>query len=95
MVSIGAVPDRHSVTRRRARGRGLSTTVTAADDSLRVQDGPFADTKEQLSRTLVIDVPDLDTALKWTGEAPAVRWGTVQVRPGAVRYPTGAWVPNA
>jgi len=50
-VSIGAVPDRHSVTRRRARGRGLGTTVTAADGSLRVQDGPFVDTKEQLSGT--------------------------------------------
>lgn len=71
-----------------------STTVTATDGSLRVQDGPFADTKEQLGGTFVIDVPDLDTALEWAGDAPAVQWGTVEVRPGAVFYSAGAWTPN-
>ena len=71
-----------------------STTVTAVDGSLRVQDGPFADTKEQLGGTFVIDVADLGTALDWAGKAPAVEWGTVEVRPGAVYFAGGAWTPN-
>ncbi|HVN11447.1 MAG TPA: YciI family protein [Kineosporiaceae bacterium] len=72
-----------------------TTTVRAVNGSLQVQDGPFADTKEQLGGTFVIDVPDLDAALQWAGKAPSVRWGAVEVRPGAVRYADGAWRPNA
>ena len=30
-----------------------------------VQDGPFAETKEQLGGYFLIDVPDLDAALNW------------------------------
>jgi hypothetical protein len=72
-----------------------TTTVRLADGGLRIQDGPFADTKEQLGGTFVIDVPDLDAALQWAGKAPSVAWGTVEVRPGAVYYADGAWRPNA
>jgi len=72
-----------------------STTVSAASGSLRVQDGPFADSKEQLGGTFVIDVADLDAALEWAGKAPAVHWGTIEVRPGAVYFAAGMWMPNA
>ncbi len=34
-----------------------TTTITLAGGELIVQDGPFADTKEQLGGTFVIDVP--------------------------------------
>jgi hypothetical protein len=72
-----------------------TTTVSAASGELKIQDGPFADTKEQLGGTFVIDVPDLDAALEWAGKAPSVTWGTVEVRPGALYYADGAWRPNA
>ena len=71
-----------------------TTTVRLVDGGLQVQDGPFADTKEQLGGTFVIDVPDLDAALEWAGKAPAVAWGAVEVRPGAVYYADGSWRPN-
>jgi hypothetical protein len=72
-----------------------TTTVRMTDGALRVQDGPFADTKEQLGGSFVIDVPDLDAALEWAAKAPSVTWGAVEVRPGAVYYEDGAWRPNA
>jgi len=72
-----------------------TTTVRMVDGVPRVQDGPFADTKEQLGGFFVIDVPDLDAALEWAGKAPSIAWGTVEVRPGAVYYGDGAWRPNA
>jgi len=72
-----------------------TTTVRLVDGALQVQDGPFADTKEQLGGTFVIDVPDLDAALQWAGTAPSVAWGAVEVRPGAVYHRDGAWRPNA
>jgi hypothetical protein len=70
-----------------------STTVRLRDGELVIQDGPFAETKEQLGGTFVIDVPDLDAALDWAGRAPSVSWGAVEVRPCAVRYDEGAWQP--
>ena len=72
-----------------------TTTVRTVDGVLQVQDGPFADTREQLGGTFVVDVPDLDAALAWARQAPSVAWGPVEVRPGAVRTVDGVWVPNA
>ena len=61
-----------------------ATTVTLVDGELRIQDGPFADTKEQLGGYFVIDVPDLDTALEWAGKCPGVYFGKVEVRPSGM-----------
>jgi hypothetical protein len=68
-----------------------STTVTLAGGELVVQDGPFADTKEQLGGTFVIEVADLDVAIVWAGRAPSAEWGHVEIRPTATRYVDGAW----
>ena len=71
-----------------------STTLSAAGGEVRIQDGPFADTKEQLGGTIVIDVPDLDAALEWARQAPAASWGTIEIRPGHTHVVDGKWVPN-
>src|ERR1700722_4889003 len=68
-----------------------TTTVTLAGGELIVQDGPFADTKEQLGGTFVIDVPDLDAAIEWARQAPSVSWGHVEIRPPAPRNGDGSW----
>jgi len=73
----------------------VTTTVTAGDAGLRVQDGPFADTKEQLGGTFVIEVEDLDAAIAWAGKAPSVSWGPVEVRPSSTHFRDGAWTPFA
>lgn len=70
-----------------------STTVRLRDGEPVIQDGPFADTKEQLGGTFVIDVADLDAAIEWAVRAPSVSWGAVEVRPSGVRYVDGAWQP--
>jgi hypothetical protein len=63
------------------QGPDTGTTVRVVDGKRRVQDGPFADTKEQLGGFFVIDVPDLDTALAWAAPAPCAATGGVEVRP--------------
>src|SRR5690606_25003970 len=70
-----------------------TTTVAIRDGSVQVQDGPFADTREQMGGTFVVDVPDLDAALAWAEKCPAAQWGTIEIRPSAVRYADGAWIP--
>jgi hypothetical protein len=68
-----------------------STTVTRRTGTLQVQDGPFADTKEQLAGTFVIDVPDLDAAIAWAGKCPAAQYGTLEIRPSAIVFDAGEW----
>lgn len=72
----------------------LSTTVSLATGELVVQDGPFADTKEQLGGTVVIDVPDLDAALEWARQAPPAQYGVVEVRPSATHVVDGKWTTH-
>jgi hypothetical protein len=67
-------------------GHGLQSRLTATTLSLRggkrsVQDGPFADTKEQLGGYFVIEVPTLDDALEWAARCPTAGTGHVEVRP--------------
>src|SRR5688572_8097407 len=69
-----------------------STTVRVENGKLRVQDGPYADTKEQIGGTFVLDVPDLDAALAWAEKCPAAQWGAVEIRPSAVRFVNGTWI---
>jgi hypothetical protein len=68
-----------------------ATTLTLRGGSAQIQDGPFADTKEQLGGTFVIDVGDLDAALAWAEKCPAARYGVVEIRPSAVFFRDGQW----
>ena len=68
-----------------------TTTVSLSNGEFVVQDGPFADTKEQLGGTFVIDMPDLDVALGWAKQSPSIAWGPVEVRPTATRFVDGSW----
>jgi hypothetical protein len=45
-----------------------------------VLDGPYADSKEQLAGYYMIDVPNLDEAIKWAARCPGAAHGTVEVR---------------
>jgi hypothetical protein len=44
-------------------------------------DGPFAETKEVLGGFYLLDVPDLDAALKVAQQIPGAWYGKVEVRP--------------
>ena len=68
-----------------------TTTVTRRDGELRVQDGPFAETKEVLAGIFLVDVADLDAAIGWAGKCPGAQWGTVEVRPVATAFLDGRW----
>jgi hypothetical protein len=57
------------------------TTIKIKDGKRGVQDGPYADTKEQLGGFTIIEVPSLDAALEWAARCPAASYGAVEVRP--------------
>ena len=62
-----------------------ATTIRFRDSDRLVQDGPFADTKEQLGGFYTIDVPDLDTALEWAARCPSMPGRAYEVRPNLRR----------
>lgn len=75
-------------------GEGLQGAETAT--SLRIRgakvetmDGPFAETKEHLGGYYVIEVPDLDAALKYAALVPSASFGTVELRPLMDYNPAG------
>jgi hypothetical protein len=57
------------------------TTVRLRQGKRRVQDGPYADTKEQLGGLIILELPSLDAALDWAARCPAASAGVVEVRP--------------
>lgn len=69
----------------------VSTTLTRREGDVRIQDGPFAETKEALAGVFVIEVPDLDAALAWAGRCPGAQYGVLEIRPSATSFVNGSW----
>lgn len=67
-----------------------ATTLSMRDGQRNVQDGPYAETKEQLGGLIVINVPDMDTALDWAARYPAGHGSLVEVRPNIPPMERGA-----
>src|SRR5688500_18791534 len=57
------------------------TTVRLKNGRRHVQDGPFAETKEQLGGYMILELPSLDAALDCAARCPAAATGAVEVRP--------------
>jgi hypothetical protein len=58
-----------------------ATTVRLKNGKRLVQDGPYADTKEQLGGFVILELPSLDAALDWASRCPAAATGAVEIRP--------------
>lgn len=58
-----------------------ATTVRVRSGKAATTDGPFAETKEQLGGFFMIDVPDLNEAIRVASKIPPGRLGSVEVRP--------------
>ena len=67
--------------RNRLQPTTSATTVRVTNGKTQVLDGPYAETKEQLGGYVLIDVPDLDTALSWAARCPGASTGVMEVRP--------------
>lgn len=58
-----------------------ASTVRTREGEHHVQDGPYADTKEQLGGYFVVEADDLDTVLEWARRCPSAAYASVEVRP--------------
>lgn len=58
-----------------------ATSVRLREGKRLVTDGPFTETREHLGGFYLIDVPDLDEAIRIAERHPGARRGTVEIRP--------------
>lgn len=75
-------------------GEGLKGIETATSLKIRggkveTMDGPFAETKEHLGGFYLIEVADLDAALRYAAMIPSATFGTIEVRPLMDYNPAG------
>ena len=56
-------------------------SITRRAGTVEILDGPYADTKEQFAGYLLLEVPDVDTAVQWATRCPSAQYGTIEVRP--------------
>jgi hypothetical protein len=91
---LHAVPDRECANCGDGlRGRGVlvtaealqpietATSVRVRNGKVLITDGPFAETKEQLTGFYLVDAENLDEAIQIAAGIPPAREGTVEVRP--------------
>lgn len=71
-----------------------TTTLRVREGEVQIYDGPFVEAKDQLGGVVVIEVANLEAAIKWARQAPPAQWGAVEIRPGASHVVDGAWVSS-
>lgn len=94
MGSFFALNERMKADKVLVSGEGLqgvetATSIRQRGGKVETMDGPFAETREHLGGYYVIDVPDLDAALRYAAMLPSVTWGTIEVRPLMTYNPAG------
>lgn len=93
MGRIRAVVDRQTAAGKMGPSLRLlpttaATTVRKVQGESLIIDGPFAETKEQLLGFYILDVADLDEALRVVGELSTANPGsTYEIRPVALYVP--------
>ena len=60
---------------------GTSVTRADAEAEAVITAGPYAESREFVGGTIVLEVPSLDEALVWAAKCPGAIGGRVEVRP--------------
>jgi hypothetical protein len=71
------------------QGVETATSVRVKGGKVETMDGPFAETREHLGGYYIVEVPDLDAALKYAAMIPSASFGTIEVRPLMDYNPNG------
>lgn len=63
------------------QGTETATSVRVSNGKTETMDGPFAETKEHLGGFYLMQVPDLDAAIRYAAMIPSAAYGTIELRP--------------
>ena len=71
----------HHLASSQLQGTATATSVRVRAGKQLLNDGPFAETKEQLAGYFLIETNNLDDAIAIAARIPSARVGTIEVRP--------------
>ena len=60
---------------------GEAKVVRIRDGQTVVTDGPYAETKEVIGGVFLLELPDLDEAIRLASLVPAAAYGSLEIRP--------------
>ncbi|MEO7222179.1 MAG: YciI family protein [Devosia sp.] len=85
MAKMGAYGDALKKANAFISTGGLGRTKTARtihteDGELKVHNGPYADTQEQLGGYYLIEAKSMAEAQEWAAKCPAALWGHIEIR---------------
>jgi hypothetical protein len=63
------------------KSSSTATVVRQRNGDTLVNDGPFAETREQLGGYYLVDCETLDDAIAWAARIPTAAYGAIEVRP--------------
>jgi hypothetical protein len=66
-------------------GSDTAKVVRVREAQRLVTDGPYAETKELVGGLFLIDLPDIDEAIRLASAIPAAEYGSIEIRPVVVR----------
>jgi hypothetical protein len=64
--------------------RNTAKVVRVRDGERLVTDGPFPETKEIIGGLFVVELPDLDEAIRYASQIPSADHGSIEIRPVVV-----------
>ncbi len=71
----------HSIQAEALQSVQNAATIRIRNSKVSITDGPFAETKEQLTGFYYVNARDLNEAIQIAAKIPAARIGSVEVRP--------------
>jgi hypothetical protein len=71
----------HCIASEALESVSTATTIRVRNGKLSITDGPFAETKEQLTGFYMIEARDLNEAIQIAADIPPARVGSIEVRP--------------
>jgi hypothetical protein len=71
----------HCVASEALQPVATATTVRVRNGQVSITDGPFAETKEQLTGFYLVEAKDLNEAIQLAAQIPPARVGSIEVRP--------------
>ena len=79
--ALGVTKDARTLRMDGGQVKNIDGTFINQGGSLKVEEGPYAEAREQFGGLFVIECEDMDAAVKWAARCPAAQWGPIEIRP--------------
>ena len=79
--ALGMTKDARTLRMDGGEVKNIDGTFVNQGGTLKVEEGPYAEAREQFGGLFVIECEDMDAAVKWAARCPAAQWGPIEIRP--------------